>query len=329
MKLILFSVLSDYPQVTRLGVIEDDKVVDLAANYRAYLLEEKICDINLIYEVANLHLPNDMKKFLEGGKISMEAAESALEFTKTSGELIVNGEKLTYVLDEVKLHAPINNPPTIRDFLSFEEHYKNSLGGEVPPVWYELPIYYKTVASTLLGPEEVCTWPTYSNIMDYELEFACVIGKRGENIPIEKASEYIAGYMIYNDFSARDTQLKEMQGRLGPAKGKDFGTAIGPYLVTPDELSDVYDMEMIARVNGEVWSRGNTNTMHRSFEELIVYVSQHEPLVPGDIFGSGTVGNGCGLELGKYLKDGDVIELEVGSLGVLRNKIVGNTKEKI
>lgn len=322
MKLVVFTNRSDYPKVKRLGAIEGESVIDLAASYRAWLLDEEKCDVNTVFSLSAVLIPNDMTAFLEGGDVSLEASKQAIAFAKKAESSVFGDEKLKYSLDEVRLHTPISKPPTIRDFLSFEEHFENALKTKPPKVWYDIPIYYKGVASTLIGPEETCVWPSYSNIMDYELEFACVIGKRGSNITAENASEYIAGYMILNDFSARDRQLEEMEGRLGPAKGKDFCTAIGPYLVTPDEIGDVYNMPMEARVNGEVWSQGNTNTMHRTFEEIIEYVSQHETLLPGDILGSGTVGKGCGLELGKYLESGDVIELEVGPLGVLRNKVV-------
>jgi 2-keto-4-pentenoate hydratase/2-oxohepta-3-ene-1,7-dioic acid hydratase in catechol pathway len=159
--------------------------------------------------------------------------------------------------------------------------------------------------------------------MDYELELAIVIGKSGKDIPAEKAGEYIAGYMIMNDFSARDAQMKEMKVGLGPAKGKDFATAFGPWLVTPDEISDPYNLKMIARVNGEVWSEGNSKTMFRKFTEIIEYASKSERLVAGDVIGSGTVGTGCGFELGKFLNFGDTVELEIENLGTLRNYIVG------
>ncbi|BAQ10189.1 2-hydroxyhepta-2,4-diene-1,7-dioate isomerase 2 [Bacillus sp. OxB-1] len=322
MRLVMFTVNSSFPHVPRLGSLHNHQIIDLAAGYRSLLLVKETCDINAVHQFADLYLPNDMKRFLEGGELSLHAAREALQFATTSSQDILNHEKLSYHQDEVNIHAPISNPPTIRDFISFEEHYRNSLKADVPQVWYDIPVYYKSVASTLIGPNATCHWPAYSEVMDYELEFACIIGKRGKDIPVEQAKEHIAGYFIYNDFSARDMQLREMEGKLGPAKGKDFCTAIGPYLVTADEVPDPYNMEMTAKVNGEIWSKGNTNTMFRTFEEIIAYVSQSETLVPGDIFGSGTVGNGCGLELGKFLKNGDVIELEVGNLGVLKNKVV-------
>lgn len=322
MKLVTFSVKQHYPFSHRIGLVgSSGQIIDAAAAYRSWLLTEEKCEDRTAHKVADALLPGDMTLFLEGGDISMEAIKQAASHSEKMGEQVVAGEKLWYHADEIKLHAPVSRPPSIRDFLSFEEHLKNSLGTP-PPVWYDIPVYYKGIPSTIIGPDEDCIWPDYSEIMDYELEFACVIGKRGKDIPASDAHKYIAGYMIFNDFSARDKQMQEMEGKLGPAKGKDFCTATGPYLVTPDEIPDVYGMPMRARVNGELWSEGNSHTMYRTFAEIIAYASQFETLLPGDILGSGTVGGGCGLELKKYLKEGDVIELEIEPLGVLRNRIM-------
>jgi len=322
MKLVTFSVKQYHPLTHRIGLINSKgNVTDAAAAYRSWLLSEKKCEESTARKLTDALLPGDMTLFLQGGDISMDALKQAASYAESLGVQVAAGEKLWYQTDEITLHAPLFRPSSIRDFLSFEEHLKNSLG-RVPPVWYEIPIYYKGIPASVIGPDEECIWPDYSEIMDYELEFACVIGKRGKDIPASEAHKYIAGYMIFNDFSARDKQFAEMEGKLGPAKGKDFCTAIGPYLVTPDEIPDVYNMPMRARVNGELWSEGNSNTMYRTFAEIIEYASTFETLLPGDILGSGTVGNGCGLELKKYLKEGDVIELEIEPLGVLRNRIV-------
>jgi 2-keto-4-pentenoate hydratase/2-oxohepta-3-ene-1,7-dioic acid hydratase in catechol pathway len=173
-------------------------------------------------------------------------------------------------------------------------------------------------------------WPLQTTKLDYELELACVIGRKGRDIPAGEASRYIAGYTIMNDFSARDIQLREMACRLGPAKGKDFATAIGPCLVTPDEIADLDSLVMTARVNGEVWSEGRFGSIHWSFPQMIEHASRGECLYPGDLFGSGTVGGGCGLELDRYLKPGDVVELEIQPIGVLRtpiaNAVEGGTR---
>jgi 2-keto-4-pentenoate hydratase/2-oxohepta-3-ene-1,7-dioic acid hydratase in catechol pathway len=236
-------------------------------------------------------------------------------------------------LADVRLAAPLPEPPQIRDFLCFEQHLKNSFAQaakltgeerEIPAVWYEQPIYYKANRFSVNGPECDVVWPSYSQVMDYELELACVIGRGGSDISREDASGHIFGFTIFNDASARDAQMREMGGQLGPAKGKDFdtGNVFGPWIVTAEELGDPYALEMLARVNGEEWSRGNSASMHHRFEDLIAFVSRSETLHPGEILGSGTVGSGCGLEQGRFLSDGDVVELEVQGIGVLRNRFV-------
>jgi 2-keto-4-pentenoate hydratase/2-oxohepta-3-ene-1,7-dioic acid hydratase in catechol pathway len=233
----------------------------------------------------------------------------------------------------VRLCAPLPRPPQIRDFLCFEEHLRNSFAQagrmtgrtfEIPKVWYEQPIYYKGNRFSVIGPDDEIRWPGYADVLDYELELACVVGRAGVDISRADAPSHIFGYTIFNDVSARDAQLKEMAGQLGPAKGKDFdtGNIFGPWIVTADELGDPYDLVMTARINGEEWSRGNSGAMHHRFEDVIAFVSQSETLHPGEILGSGTVGTGCGLEQGRSLSPGDVIELEIDRIGVLRNRIV-------
>jgi 2-keto-4-pentenoate hydratase/2-oxohepta-3-ene-1,7-dioic acid hydratase in catechol pathway len=238
-----------------------------------------------------------------------------------------------YALGDVRLLTPLPNPPQIRDFLCFEEHLHNSFGQaarmagrepEIPAVWYQQPIYYKGNRFSVNGPDSDVVWPDYSQVMDYELELACVIGIGGRDITREQAAAHIFGFTIFNDASARDVQDVEMAGRLGPAKGKDFdtGNVLGPWIVTSDELRDPYALEMTARVNGEEWSRGSSASMYHRFEDLIAFVSRSETLHPGEILGSGTVGSGCGLEQGRFLNDGDVVELEIQGIGVLRNRFV-------
>ena len=192
---------------------------------------------------------------------------------------------------------------------------------EIPPAWYDLPVYYKGNHRTLGGHDEFVYWPRFSEQMDYELELACIIGKEGIDIPVEHADQYIGGYCIMNDWSARDIQMKEMSVGLGPAKGKDFATSMGPWLVTPDEF-DPATARMVARVNGEVWSDGQYSTVHWSFAQMLAHVSMDEAVYPGDVFGSGTVGFGCGLEHGRWLQPGNLVELEITGLGVLRNRLV-------
>jgi 2-keto-4-pentenoate hydratase/2-oxohepta-3-ene-1,7-dioic acid hydratase in catechol pathway len=161
-------------------------------------------------------------------------------------------------------------------------------------------------------------------VIDYELEIALVTAKAGKNLPKGASRDYVFGYMIFNDFSARDAQYIEMQTGLGPAKGKDFdtGNAMGPWLVTADEVGDPQGLEMIARVNGEEWSRGSSREMRHTFDDIVSHASADETFYPGEILGSGTVGGGCGNELGRFMKHGDVVELQISGLGVLRNRIV-------
>lgn len=248
-----------------------------------------------------------------------------------------------------KILAPLPEPPQIRDFLCFEEHLLNSRratlrmaakaasdpearlaelekAGPVPiaPVWYERPVYYNANRFGVSGPDEEILWPAYSNFMDYELEIGAVIGKGGKDIPAAEARSHIFGYTIFNDWSARDLQMRVMEARLGPGKGKDFdsGNGLGPCIVTADEISDPYALTMVARVNGVEWSRGSSGGMYHKFEDCIAEASRDQTIRPAEIFGSGTVGSGCGWEHGKSLADGDLVELEVEGIGILRNRVV-------
>ena len=228
----------------------------------------------------------------------------------------------------LRITAPLPNPPSLRDFIAFEDHIaatSKKRGQPVPPEWYKAPVYYKGNHRTIIGPDENLPWPLDTTKLDYELELACVIGCKGKDIAEREAHDFIAGYTIMNDFSARDIQFQEMACRLGPAKGKDFATALGPCLVTPDEITDLSALTMLARVNGEEWSRGRFGTIHWSFSQMIAHVSRGEMIYPGDVFGSGTVEGGCGLEMDRYLKPGDVVELEIQPIGVLRTRVVGAT----
>ena len=244
----------------------------------------------------------------------------------------------TYLLDEVPFKSPIPNPPTLRDFYAFEQHVRAARfkrNAEMIPEWYEIPTFYFSNTSEIYGHDEPVPYPVGSNELDIELEIACVIGREGKDIPVEDAENYIAGYTIMNDWSARDFQRKEMKLSLGPSKGKDFATSLGPWLVTPDELavrrtgsgaSERYDMTMLARVDGKEISRGNFKDIYYSFPQMIAYASRNARLRVGDVIGSGTVGTGCLLEIGTevhpWFQRDEVIELEIDGIGVLRNRIV-------
>jgi len=244
----------------------------------------------------------------------------------------------SYLLDEVVLLAPIPELPTLRDFYAFEQHVKTGRakrGLEMLPEWYEIPTFYFSNTSEISGPDATIPYPLGCQELDFELEIACVIGREGKNIALEEASDYIAGYTIMNDWSARDFQRKDMRLGLGPGKGKDFATSLGPCLVTPDELisrrsgsgsSERYDMPMLARINGQEVSRGNFKDIYYSFPQMVARASRNARLRVGDVLGSGTVGTGCLLELGttvhRWLQPHDVVELEIDGIGILRNRIV-------
>jgi 2-keto-4-pentenoate hydratase/2-oxohepta-3-ene-1,7-dioic acid hydratase in catechol pathway len=222
----------------------------------------------------------------------------------------------------VRLRCPVD-PPGYRDFMSFDEHVRNTYrpSGKPPPsVLYDIPAYYKGSTGTLIGPEDEISWPYYAGAVDYELEYALVIGTAGLSLHPGEALGHVFGVTALNDFSARDMQLTEMRSRLGPAKGKDFATALGPWVVSLDEI-DVHDLTMTARINGTEVARGNSGTALWSPEELVAWASAAEPLRPGEIIGSGTVGGGSGLESGRRLETGDVIELSVDGAGTLRNQL--------
>jgi 2-keto-4-pentenoate hydratase/2-oxohepta-3-ene-1,7-dioic acid hydratase in catechol pathway len=212
---------------------------------------------------------------------------------------------------------PDRQPPSIRDFMAFEEHVKGARGGrglEVPPAWYELPVFYFSNPAALYRHGDEVPKPADTEMLDYELELAAVVGDDGG----------IAGFTIMNDWSARDLQLREMPVALGPAKGKDFATSLGPELVSPDELPPDLDLRAVARVNGEVRTDSRTGGMHWSWDELLAAAARNTPGVqPGDVLGSGTVGRGCILEHGdgRWLQPGDEVELEVEGIGVLRNRV--------
>ena len=243
-------------------------------------------------------------------------------------------EKLASPLRSLRLLSPLPVPPQVRDCLVFEQHLVNAqtqwqkmtgkAAAGVPEVWYQRPTWYKCNRFSFVGHEAEVTWPPYAELMDFECELACVIGRRGTNIPANQARDYIFGLTIFNDFSARDIQVVERPLGMGPMKGKDFdtGNVLGPWIVTLDEIGDPQALDMEARVNGERWGGGNSRAMHHTFNDILAFISQSETLHPGEVIASGTVPTGCGLELGRFLQSGDVVELEIEKIGVLRNRIL-------
>ena len=241
-------------------------------------------------------------------------------------------------LGAVRLRAPIPHPPTVRDFYAFEQHVRTARqrrGLEMDPDWYELPVFYFSNPYAICGPDEDVAIAPGAAEMDFELEVAAVVGMGGADLDAGEAERHIAGYCVMNDWSARDVQRREMKLSMGPVKGKDFATSIGPMLVTPDELADArrdrsYDLAMTATVNGVEYSRASLADIFWSFGEMLAYASRGTRVEPGDVIGSGTCGTGCILELSlvhghdqyPWLRPGDVVELSVEQLGSLRNRVV-------
>ena len=270
-------------------------------------------------------LPADMLALIAGGQEIWDKAKYlALSLSPS------------HSIDSVRLHTPLLRPNSLRDFYAFEQHVATAnanRGREVPEAWYQIPVFYFSNPHAAYGHGEDVPMPKYTQALDFELEAAAVIGKPGRDIAAADALEHIFGFTIFNDWSARDEQRKEMSVGLGPAKAKDFASSFGPYIITPDELQDrsdgrpgVYDLTMNARINGEETSRGNWKDLHYSFGEMIARASADVTLYPGDIIGSGTVGSGCLLELtkaqGPWLQKGDIVELEIERLGTLQNKVI-------
>jgi 2-keto-4-pentenoate hydratase/2-oxohepta-3-ene-1,7-dioic acid hydratase in catechol pathway len=282
----------------RLGALDGGDVVDLsAAHARA---------------AAGAPFPRSMLDLLRAGEAGLEAARAALASARDDPDLRTPRA-------DVRLRAPLPRPNSMRDFMLVEEHVRNSFG-EVPEAWYEIPVYWKGNCDTVYGPDDEVPWPHYTEKLDYELEVGAVIGRHARRVSVGEAADCIAGYTIFNDWSARDIQFREMAVGIGPAFGKDFATSLGPCLVTADAI-DIGTARMTARVNGEVWSDGDLGSMRFSFPEVISILSAEQPLQPGDVLGSGTVGRGCGLELDRWIQQGDVVELEVAGIGVLRNPV--------
>ena len=338
MKLVTFEIKTPVGGFTRIGDFSSDRIIDLNSAYVCYLHYNKSEED--IYSIANSIIPSDMIAFLKFGELSREAAKKAVEFVNSrrrKGEELKgpNDEKITFKRDEVKLLAPIPRPNTLRDYMGFKKHLETALkkrGKTIPKIWYEIPIYHKGNPNMIAGPDDPILWPSYTKKLDYELELGMYIGKKGVDIPKKRATEYIAGYTIFNDISARDRQMLEMEVNMGPAKGKDFNNSniMGPCLVTADEIhSNIRNLKMIAKVNEELTCMGNSGDMYWTWEEIIEYCSQDEILYPGEFFGSGTVGGGCGAEIDKWIKPGDIIEMEIEGIGILRNKVVKTKDTKL
>lgn len=284
-----------------------------------WLQEDGVVDMSL----AHAQLPIDMLSFLQDYEVNIEIINNSVNQDAHNS------------LDEVQLITPLPNPNSFRDFIAFETHLKNAtarFGDPVPDEWYKMPIFYFSNHSSFKGDREDIKRPSKCQKLDFELEIACIIGKNGINIKAEEAEEYIVGYSILNDWTARDIQAQEMKCMLGPAKGKDFATSLGKYIVTKDELepfriaNNRFDMPMKAYINGKLVSDGNFKDIHFTFGQMIERASEDTMLFAGDVIGSGTVGWGCLMESGAtvhpWLEPGDEVLLSIEGLGTLQNKII-------
>ena len=311
----------------RLGLLHDQTVVDVALAHE--LLKHEV-DFSLGY------LPADIIEFLDMGPAAMADAAKIEAAVKSGWD-----EVCCMPLSETELLSPVPRPTSMRDGYAFRQHVeaaRRNRGVEMIPEFDEIPIFYFTNHNAVTGPGEVDVQDMHLNQLDFELECAIVIGKEGTNIKASEADEYIFGYMVMNDWSARALQMHEMKLNLGPAKGKDFATSLGPWIATREDLAakreatpqgEKYDLTMLCRVNGQEVSRGNVKDMSWTFAQIIERASYGVTLYPGDVIGSGTCGTGCLLELNgskvfnppMWLKDGDVVECEVEGLGVLHNTV--------
>jgi 2-keto-4-pentenoate hydratase/2-oxohepta-3-ene-1,7-dioic acid hydratase in catechol pathway len=255
-----------------------------------------------------------------------------------AAERVTQGPAEVMALDDVSLLPPIPRPPSVRDFYAFEQHVRTARqrrGLDMDPDWYELPVFYFSNPAALVGDGADVPVPPGSQELDFELEVAVIVGMGGSDLSPKEAERHIAGYCVMNDWSARDIQRREMKLSMGPVKGKDFATSLGPTMVTPDELEpfrsgSAFDLTMRAVVNGREYSRASLADIYWSFGEMLAYASRGTTVVPGDVIGSGTCGTGCILELSlvhgseayPWLKPGDEVLLEVERLGRLTNRVV-------
>ena len=292
----------------RCGVLQDGQVVDVSA-----LLG------------MSGHSLRDVRALLEQDNSPIDRVRDALEKNIASPSV---------PLADVRLRSPIIQPPTVRDFIVYEEHASNQGTREPNEVWYRMPVFYFSNPLCIYGTDAEIPYPSASTQFDYELEIGCVIGREGRDVPAAEALDYIAGFTLFNDWSARDLQVDEMAFGLGPAKGKDTASSIGPWLVTTDELAPYMKdgrlhLKCEVRVNGDYWLKdGAAQDAYYTFGDMVERASKDSRIVPGDVIGSGTVGGGSireairkGYEKARFLEPGDVVEHEVEAIGVLRGTI--------
>ena len=313
--------------------VDDDCLLNPQALWQVYFAKK---GLHNTVDRANHHLPRSLSKLLELKENPLSLLHETLDFyhntVKKQGieqtdlglQIVVKNWRKTYS----HILSPIDSINCYRDFYTHEKHVKKGFakrGEEIPPAWYEIPVYYKGNTKSFIGNGAAIPWPSFTEKLDYELELAAVIGRDGKNIKEENAWDHVFGFTILNDVSARDIQRKEMSVRLGPSKSKDFCSVIGPCIVTADELKDKMlkgkGLLMTAEINASEWSRGYSGEGYHSFSQMISFASKDEWLMASDLIGSGTVGTGCGLELDQWIAPGDQVKLTVEGIGSLENPI--------
>ncbi|MTD53003.1 fumarylacetoacetate hydrolase family protein [Amycolatopsis pithecellobii] len=316
MKLVTFAVRRAEGHLVRAGVLLGDVIVDVDLALAGQGREP----------VASGRSGGDssLLRLISGGERVIEATREATARAVEKGTDRLGDARILYPAGDVQLVSPLPRPNSLRDYLVIEEHLRGVIAAgvikDVPDEWYRIPAHYKGNIDEIYGPDDTVPWPAYTGKLDYELEVCAVIGTPGRRIRVGDAGRHIVGYTLYNDWSARDIQAREMSIGNGPGISKDFGSSLGPCIATPDEF-DLRTAHLEARIDGEVWSAGTLGTMQFSFEELIEWTSQEQTLRPGDLLGSGTIGKGCGVELGRWLTEGCQVELEAEGIGILRNRV--------
>lgn len=305
----------------RVGILlNNNEIFDPNWAYQNYFKENGYYDYK---SMADRVCPTSLHTLLTEFENPLEILKRSLTLNTKS---IINPKS-------IKLTSPLDKITSYRDFFTHLKHVEKGFqkrGEKVPEAWFEIPAYYKGATSGFIGNGDTIPWPCYTDFLDYELELAVVISRDGKNIKKEDALNHIFGFTILNDVSARDIQKKEMQIRLGPSKSKDFCSILGPVITTIDEFNfKEPNLLMTAKINGQEWSRGYSGDAHYTWAEMIAFASKEEWLRAGDLLGSGTVGTGCGLELDRFIKEGDLVELEIEGIGILSNRVGKKNHEKL
>ena len=339
MKLVTFGVSTPLGEIRRVGAIaEDGRIVDITAAREVLLVDRKIYKAE---RKAEADCPDNMIDFIRAGEGALEAAREAMDFVKERQLTEACGLRVVYEPGQVKILSPLPKPNSVRCFSLSEKHMLDGIASmqdteawgntkpsltKMPEEWYNLPTYYKTGTTEIYGPDDTIPWPSITNKFDYELEIGVIIGKEGRNIPEEEGENYIYGYTMYNDWSTRDFQNREMSVNLGPGLCKDNASSLGPYIVTKDEIADIEKVQFTVTVNGEKWAETHAD-FYFPLKHLVHYVSSVQTIFPGDVFTSGTLPGGSGGEKKNWISSGDVVEFSGEGMGVLRS-VIGEKGEE-